>query len=530
MPDAAVTAEAVYRNKGEFKAVNWWINQTSSKAHIDAVIAKVNELSPDIIALMALGENANIDADAVAKALGYPYYKFCTYSKTNGYGKGYLLMSRFPLTFKESKRGSKEAVTELFYLTTEVDGRGLDLYTGHDWNMLGTSYDKTVTYQNWILANAEASGNDFVVFGHPITNCAEYAGKAVELVNTGNIYLMTSKDGLAVDAKNVLTKPSTLTPGGTVNILTMDLKIPYTVSFNANGGTGTMADAKAIGSYTLPENGFTAPKGQKFKGWATSADGEVISSLNVTADIKLYAIWEPISLKVGYLSAYKFGGPKYSTYATQINNAIVNSGLDVLVINLLEKGGTTGLTGQWDNDDVAGKIATAVKAVYPYSYFASAGLLCDDQTGEYGNLILSKYEIDLANSKTISLANGTPHTKNPTTNAYGSFVEGRPAGQVRLDVAGYKVDVFYTHAGDANQSATLAAKINASQADTWIVMGHLPSMNEKLTGFKQVNSGNHRIMTDSVLAIGTLTTDTTSFTVGGYTVTKYSTTVTLPEA
>ena len=71
----------------------------------------------------------------------------------------------------------------------------------------------------------------------------------------------------------------------------------YTVSFDANGGTGTMADVTGIsGSYTLPANGFTAPAGQQFKGWATSASGTVITgtSITVSTDTKLYAIWEPI--------------------------------------------------------------------------------------------------------------------------------------------------------------------------------------------------------------------------------------------
>lgn len=36
----------------------------------------------------------------------------------------------------------------------------------------------------------------------------------------------------------------------------------YTVKFNANGGTGTMADVTGVpaGAYTLPANGFTAPR------------------------------------------------------------------------------------------------------------------------------------------------------------------------------------------------------------------------------------------------------------------------------
>ena len=70
----------------------------------------------------------------------------------------------------------------------------------------------------------------------------------------------------------------------------------YTVSFNANGGSGEMTPVSGVsGSYTLPENGFTAPEGKQFKGWARSADGEVLTApIEVTADITLYAIWEDI--------------------------------------------------------------------------------------------------------------------------------------------------------------------------------------------------------------------------------------------
>ena len=71
----------------------------------------------------------------------------------------------------------------------------------------------------------------------------------------------------------------------------------YTVRFDANGGTGSMADVTDVsGEYMLPANGFTAPTNKQFKGWATSASGTVITgtSITVTADTTLYAIWEPI--------------------------------------------------------------------------------------------------------------------------------------------------------------------------------------------------------------------------------------------
>ena len=85
----------------------------------------------------------------------------------------------------------------------------------------------------------------------------------------------------------------------------------YTVSFDANGGIGTMADVTGVtGSYTLPTCTFTAPSGKQFKGWATSASGTVITgtSITVSADTTLYAIWEPISVTTYTVSFDANGG------------------------------------------------------------------------------------------------------------------------------------------------------------------------------------------------------------------------------
>ena len=78
---------------------------------------------------------------------------------------------------------------------------------------------------------------------------------------------------------------------------------PYTVKFNANGGTGTMANesfvygtAKALTINTFTRTGYT------FVGWATSAsattskydDGESVSNLTTISGgtVNLYAVWQ----------------------------------------------------------------------------------------------------------------------------------------------------------------------------------------------------------------------------------------------
>ena len=72
-------------------------------------------------------------------------------------------------------------------------------------------------------------------------------------------------------------------------------ELGYTISFDANGGTGTMADTKVYEDYTLPKCGFTAPEGKTFIGWAiNSAEGTWYypgKKLEVNADMRLYAKW-----------------------------------------------------------------------------------------------------------------------------------------------------------------------------------------------------------------------------------------------
>ena len=70
----------------------------------------------------------------------------------------------------------------------------------------------------------------------------------------------------------------------------------YTVSFAANGGTGTMADVTGIsGEYTLPENGFTAPDGKQFKAWSVGGNEKAVGDkITVTADTTVTAVWETV--------------------------------------------------------------------------------------------------------------------------------------------------------------------------------------------------------------------------------------------
>lgn len=64
----------------------------------------------------------------------------------------------------------------------------------------------------------------------------------------------------------------------------------YTVSFDANGGLGTMEDVTVKESeYVLPSCGFTAPDRWAFVGWDCGQPGTAIT---VTSDLTVSALWE----------------------------------------------------------------------------------------------------------------------------------------------------------------------------------------------------------------------------------------------
>ena len=70
--------------------------------------------------------------------------------------------------------------------------------------------------------------------------------------------------------------------------------IEVTVEFNANGGSGNMAAVKQNkgATYKLPECTFTAPEGQRFKGWSLDKAAVVTQ---ITADnTTVYALWEAL--------------------------------------------------------------------------------------------------------------------------------------------------------------------------------------------------------------------------------------------
>ena len=114
------------------------------------------------------------------------------------------------------------------------------------------------------------------------------------------------KKGGAIAYKNGQTVKNLRTDGKTTTLYAVWAKPTYKVAFYPNGGTGTMAvqTFKYGTAANLAACKFTAPKGRKFAGWATSAanakagkvkykNKQAVKNLLLNGKtVKLYAVWK----------------------------------------------------------------------------------------------------------------------------------------------------------------------------------------------------------------------------------------------
>ena len=134
---------------------------------------------------------------------------------------------------------------------------------------------------------------------------------------------------------------------------------PYTVKFNANGGTGSMANQSFTygTAKALTANAFTRT-GYVFQGWATSASGgkvyndkQKVQDLTTSsgAVVNLYAVWKAALYMVIDLS----GGTSATSYPVSYLNAVPSGGwtdehkMTKLVLRRIEAG-TFKIQGKYD--------------------------------------------------------------------------------------------------------------------------------------------------------------------------------------
>jgi len=156
-------------------------------------------------------------------------------------------------------------------------------------------------------------------------------------------------NGQTYNSSNTYTYTST-SVAGCDSVATLQLTIlpNYTITYNANGGTGTMAPQQACSgeTVTLSANTFTN-NGSNFMGWATTTTGDVVyadgAEVTVNRDMTLYAIWntnctnETATVTATSCDSYTWYGTEYTTSGTYTHTErnVVEGGCDsIYTLNL----------------------------------------------------------------------------------------------------------------------------------------------------------------------------------------------------
>lgn len=137
-----------------------------------------------------------------------------------------------------------------------------------------------------------------VKFGEPSAE-NNTKGESVEFATTeieGQVSAL--KNGKWSEAKTFTDKAEAVTYLEGLMANTSPVTTTYTVTYNANGGTGTITPATVTAGQSVTLNngtGLTPPTGKIFGGWATTSSAttpNVTSPYTPTADITLYAVWD----------------------------------------------------------------------------------------------------------------------------------------------------------------------------------------------------------------------------------------------
>ena len=123
----------------------------------------------------------------------------------------------------------------------------------------------------------------------------EYGYDGLTVSSSDSVTRAFYEDTLGWDFDTVWKMDSSVSPYPILQqISTSEPVEEYTITFDSNGGTGSMgsANVSAGESYTLPECTFTAPDGQVFKAWLIGSTEYVAgTSYTPTASVTVKAVW-----------------------------------------------------------------------------------------------------------------------------------------------------------------------------------------------------------------------------------------------
>lgn len=215
------------------------------------------------------------------------------------YGKDYSVAGVTTHLTAAINETGKAVVVTYTITNTNADAKTVQIGSYSDC-MIGTNDRAPVRVHNNGLSMTDGTNNFFLIpgDGNFTTLWSGYWRDAGSNVFTNSASHDYSGDsGLAwswtldIPAGETVTKTA---------ILEADFQT-YTLSFDANRGTGTMDSCYVVSGITstIPTNAFTR-NGYEFRGWATSPDATEVEYsdggyITLTSDVTLYALWNQVA-------------------------------------------------------------------------------------------------------------------------------------------------------------------------------------------------------------------------------------------
>ena len=240
------------------------------------------------------------------------------------------------------------------------------VFDGSEVGVTGSTPSMVMTYD----VAMDLSPNGFALIGHHFIGWSTTDEGDVVYEDRESVENLTAEDG------------------ATVTLYAQWEADEYPVSFDANGGEGTMASVSVRygDSYDVPTSTFTRD-GYTFGGWNTQEDGEgtaydVGADIDIVGPVTLYAMWVPIeytiafdanggegtmeSMKMTYgeqrnlpLNSFEYEGFNFAGWNTSKDGTGTRYADEALVSNLTtEAGAIVTLYAQWDEEPVTTHVVT----------------------------------------------------------------------------------------------------------------------------------------------------------------------------
>lgn len=277
---------------------------------------------------------------------------------------------------------SKTGYTQDGWSTSDGGGKSYNLggtYTG--------SYEDVTLYPHWTANEYTTSNNIKESDGSTNAGTYKVTYDATSITytttpsktgyNVEGLYYETSLSNKIVNNDRSLRASTSYTTSGSkwnqTSAPTMYVKWQgntYYVSYNANGGSGTMTNSTH--TYGTASNlsacTFTAPDGYTFAGWATSADGSVayadgasVSTLATSGTYPLYAKWDELSGGTVRLNA-DTGGEVSKDNSNWGASATITDITSNQVVNIYARANTGYSFSTWTKTSGSGSVKTNSKS------------------------------------------------------------------------------------------------------------------------------------------------------------------------